>query len=74
MPWACKNATARAFAIGADGKTFEVVLEYGVGGESADPTKSLELVKEYWENVGLKVLLKSVGVRLLRGAQGRSGA
>ena len=49
----------QGFRVGADGNTFELVVEYGVGGESADPTTSLELVKEYWENVGLKVLLKS---------------
>lgn len=46
------------YRVGADGKTFEMIVEYGVGGEAADPSKSLELVKEYWEEVGLKVLLK----------------
>ena len=49
----------QGFRVGADGKTFEMAVEYGVGGEAGDPTASLELVKEYWENVGIKVLLKS---------------
>ena len=49
----------QGFRVGADGKTFELAVEYGVGGEAGDPTASLELVKEYWENVGIKVLLKS---------------
>ena len=48
----------QGFRVGADGKTFEVVVEYGVGGEASDPSRSLELIKEYWQNVGLKVLLK----------------
>ena len=64
----------QGFRVGADGKTFEMAVEYGVGGEAGDPTASLELVKEYWENVGIKVLLKSWGVGLLLGAHARSRA
>jgi len=45
------------FRLGLDGKSLLLAIEYSQL-EVATPTTLLELVKEYWENVGLRVLLK----------------
>ena len=45
------------FRIGDDGQAVLLLVEYSTG-ELVDPTTTLELVKEYWETIGLKVLLK----------------
>ena len=44
------------FRIGEDGQAVLLLVEYSTG-ELVDPTTTLELVKEYWEAIGLKVLL-----------------
>lgn len=49
------------FRIGPDGEPLLLLIEYGIagtGGGGGDVTAPLELVKEYWEAVGLMVLLK----------------
>jgi len=44
------------FRIGPDGKAMLLLVEYNV--QHGIPLSILELVKEYWEDVGLKVALK----------------
>jgi len=41
-----------------DGKTLLLIVEFPTGGMWTPPIAAHELVKEYWEYVGLKVLLK----------------
>ena len=45
------------FRVGEDGKAVLLLVEYSTG-ELVDPTTTLEQVKEYWEAIGLQVLLK----------------
>lgn len=47
------------FRLRPDGKRLEVMVEYAVGGEFEASVTLLELVKEYWEAVGVSVLLRS---------------
>nr|MQY59666.1 hypothetical protein [Clostridia bacterium] len=47
------------FRLRPDGQILEIMVEYAVGGEFEAPVTLLELVKEYWEAVGLSVLLRS---------------
>jgi len=51
------------FRLRSDGKTLLLLVEYC---PETHPmaTSTLELVKEYWENVGLKVMLKPLGKTL----------
>ncbi|MGQ9629446.1 MAG: ABC transporter substrate-binding protein [bacterium] len=44
------------FRLRPDGKTLEVVLEFAGGEELPDP---IELAKEYWERIGIKVNVKA---------------
>jgi len=52
------------FRIGPDGKTMLLLVEFGESVGSKSSLAVLELVKEYWENIGLKVMLKSEGSAL----------
>jgi len=47
------------FRLRPDGKRLEVIIEYCAGGEMRVPVTLLELVKEYWEDVGISVILRS---------------
>ncbi|MQY69406.1 MAG: hypothetical protein GH145_00885 [Firmicutes bacterium] len=51
------------FRIGSDGKTVLLIIEHTTGLEGTSATVH-ELVKEYWEDVGLRVLLKPEGYSL----------
>lgn len=48
-----------SFRIAPDRKTLQIVIEY-----SAPGSEALELIKEYWEAVGVKVLLKPLDAQL----------
>jgi len=47
------------FRLRPDGEILEIMVEYAVGGEFEAPVTLLELAKEYWEAVGLSVLLRA---------------
>ncbi|MAI57990.1 MAG: peptide ABC transporter substrate-binding protein, partial [Rhodobacteraceae bacterium] len=44
--------------LGSDGEIFTVTIEGRQGGEVSVPIESLELIKEYWQEVGLKTEIK----------------
>ena len=52
------------FRLRPDGKPLLLRIEFGEIGFWAIPITSLELVKEYWENIGLKVQLKPQTIEL----------
>lgn len=49
----------KGFRIGVDGKTILLLVEFSLESDKVAPITLLELVKEYWEAVGLKTTLKS---------------
>ena len=46
------------FRLGPDGKPFELFFEYSIGGPRPTTISAMELLKEFWEDVGLKVSIK----------------
>jgi peptide/nickel transport system substrate-binding protein len=60
------------FRLRPDGKTVLLTIEAAVGGEADVPTPVQELVKEYWQAVGLKTQIKSMDAALY-GQRGQTG-
>lgn len=52
------SRSADGYRLGSDGEIFTVTIEGRQGGEVSVPVESLELIKEYWEEVGLKTEIK----------------
>jgi peptide/nickel transport system substrate-binding protein len=50
------------FRLDFDGNPFVIVIEYPTGRQQTED--ALELIKEYWEEVGVKVLIKAVAIQL----------
>jgi len=49
---------AEGFRLRPDGKTLEIILEH-IEKPGTPKADALELVKKYWEDIGIKILLKS---------------
>jgi peptide/nickel transport system substrate-binding protein len=57
---------ADGFRIGSDGKTILTVMEYPSGRTTPAAITTLELIREYWEDVGMKTLVKATDQKLLQ--------
>ena len=53
---------SEGFRLDLDGNPFVIVIEYP--DTQAHIAEGLELIKEYWEKVGIKVLIKAVAIQL----------
>jgi peptide/nickel transport system substrate-binding protein len=61
---------SEGFRLGPDGKPFLLVIEITTGEEGGGALETTELVKEYWEDVGVKTLIKALDNALFRERQG----
>ena len=52
------------FRLRPDGETLLAIIEVNVGGEASTPTKVNELVREYWQAVGVKTEIKEMAAAL----------
>jgi peptide/nickel transport system substrate-binding protein len=57
---------ADGFRVGSDGKTMLTVVQYAAGRTKPAVITTLELIKEYWEAVGVKTLVKATDRALLQ--------
>jgi peptide/nickel transport system substrate-binding protein len=57
---------ADGFRMGSDGKTMLTVIQYPAGRTKPAVITTLELIKEYWEAVGVKTLVKATDQKLLQ--------
>jgi peptide/nickel transport system substrate-binding protein len=53
---------SEGFRLDLEGNPFVIVIEYPT--TQAHIAEALELIKEYWEDVGIKVLIKGVAIQL----------
>ena len=52
------------FRLRPDGETLLAIIEVNVGGEASTPTKVNELIREYWQAVGVKTEIKEMDAAL----------